>query len=186
MGFVSLNTFDQKARGLAVHATTAGINYGILMALQAAGLPLLAATSVSTCTGNLLAFIGDILFAKRDFKNIGFNPTYAKRLNWLLRAFISVTFVRFITVTIIEVLIMNVEFDYFKSLLDRRRIGTGFKYRDLLLIMVLGVFNFIILINMLRFDWAYAEREKDDLVLHVVVGAWMFMMMGIVSIKQKL
>ena len=178
------NRFRSKVRGLAVHSTTGVINFGILFGLQAVGVSLLTATTISTCTGNVLAYAGDILFAKLGFGKLGDDPALAARARWLLKSFVSATFLRFITVTVIEVLIMNIEFDYFKNMLDRRRIATGFKYRDLALLLALGAFNFVILINMLRFDWAYSDT--DDVTLHITVGAWMFIMMGLVSIKQKL
>ena len=136
---------------------------------------------VYSVLGNLLAYILDILFAKKRFiinegykgvkpyiGDIDYNA-YGIRINAMLKSLFSIQFFRFSITVLIDIIIALFMIHYITNVFDKNDIH--FWMRDYMISISVALFSFILYLNALRFDWAY--QEIDNPVMNMLVIMWL-------------
>ena len=122
--------------------------------------------------GNILGYIMDLLFAKRKvyLKDKNGNPklvdNFNDKIKFVLLSFIDKYFIKFVILCIIDTIIGLVLLKYCIDILDKHKILMNFKYRNLLVALVIPTITFFLYVNQLRFDWAY--EYKENFLLNVI------------------
>lgn len=173
----------EKWRGLFMSLVSNIFANGLNFALTTfVGLPIMASTVLSLQVfNNLLGYILDILFAKRAFRLRSYNgiadyrgpvpySDLATRGKWLLRSFVSKQFFRYLITILIDIVVTLLVMRWAIRELDKRKIMMDFKYRNLLLAVVVATLSFFLYVNVLRFEWAYLDDEQP--VFNLMVMMW--------------
>jgi hypothetical protein len=173
----------EKWRGLLMSMISGGTSNALnLFCTQVLGMPIILSTVICLLLfNNILTYTLDILFAKRSFRVRHYQgrPNYegpipygdlATRGAWLLRSFISKQFYRYVITIIIDIFITIVVLRYAIAELDRRKILTDFKYRNVIVAALISIVSFFLYVNVLRFDWAYADDDQP--VFNIIVMMW--------------
>lgn len=123
----------------------------------------------------------DIVVAKRCFGEwggrkvsvLGFTrPDMLKRLAWYGRSLVSMSFVRFVMIGLLDSLVVARLSEIAGKKLDEWRFGVGWrKLRDPLLVIFIGALTFNLYVNTLRFDWAYSNAPNQAIT--VLVCMWL-------------
>lgn len=127
--------------------------------------------------GNILGYIMDLLFAKRKvyLKDKNGNPklvdNFNDKIKFVLLSFIDKYFIKFVILCIIDTIIGLVLLKYCIDILDKHKILMNFKYRNLLVALVIPTITFFLYVNQLRFDWAY--EYKENFLLNVIMYVWL-------------
>ena len=127
--------------------------------------------------GNILGYIMDLLFAKRKvyLKDKNGNPklvdNFNDKIKFVLLSFIDKYFIKFVILCIIDTIIGLVLLKYCIDILDKHKILMDFKYRNLLVALVIPTITFFLYVNQLRFDWAY--EYKENFLLNVIMYVWL-------------
>lgn len=168
----NFNTLDsEKARGglvsflsgLLANAVNAG-------AIMSGADPVVSTIVTLQVFGNLLTYFLDIMMAKREFHGTVLSyRAYAKRFEWFLASFQGPPFHKFVVACIIEAIIVFAAVRRLRELCDRHRIH--FRYRDAALAAGVAALSFLLVMNVLRFNWVLHETES--LTLNIVILAWM-------------
>lgn len=162
---------EEKARG-----GIASIISGVVANLANGGLILAGVNpAVSTLwtlqvAGNLLTYFLDIMIAKRDFH--GSKVSYKNlrtRFKWFLSSFTGPSFHKFIVACVIEATLVYAGLARARVYCDK--LDIRFKLRDALLAAVIAGISFVLVMNVLRFNWVLHETES--LTLNIVVMTWM-------------
>lgn len=142
------------------------------------GLNIQQSTGLSIyVVGNLVGYILDLLFAKRKLymKDENGKPKLIKNFNdrviFLLFSFYSKYFFKFLILCIIDTAIGLILLKYAILMLDKHKILVDFKYRNLLLALIIPAITFGLYVNQLRFNWAY--EFKENLVLSIIMYMWL-------------
>jgi len=142
------------------------------------GLNIQQSTGLSIyVVGNLLGYILDLLFAKRKLymKDENGKPKLIKNFNdrviFLLFSFYSKYFFKFLILCIIDTAIGLILLKYAILMLDKHKILVDFKYRNLLLALIIPAITFGLYVNQLRFNWAY--EFKENLILSIIMYMWL-------------
>lgn len=142
------------------------------------GLNIQQSTGLSIyIVGNLVGYILDLLFAKRKLymKDENGKPKLIKNFNdrviFLLFSFYSKYFFKFLILCIIDTAIGLILLKYAILMLDKHKILVDFKYRNLLLALIIPAITFGLYVNQLRFNWAY--EFKENLVLSIIMYMWL-------------
>lgn len=162
---------SEKARGGIVSLST-GIAANLMnVALIAGGAnPVFTTIITLQVFGNLLTYFLDIMVAKREFLGASLSYTaYASRFRWFLHSLAGPPFYKYIIACILEAIIVFAGMRRARSFCDARQIH--FQYRDGLLAALIATVSFLLVMNVLRFNWVL--NEQDSLTLDVVVLAWM-------------
>lgn len=168
----TFNVFSsEKARGGLVSALSGAfanlINAGVIMS---GADPVISTIITLQVFGNLLTYFLDIMFAKRDFQGSPLTyRAYARRFSWFLASFTGPPFHKFVVACIIEAIIVFAAMRRIRAFCDRHRIH--FRYRDALLTAGVATLSFLMVMNVLRFNWVLDETES--LTLNIVILAWM-------------
>ena len=127
--------------------------------------------------GNILGYILDLLFAKRKvyLNDKNGNPKLVDNFNdkvkFVLLSFIDKYFIKFVILCIIDTIIGLILLKYCIIILDEHKILMDFKYRNLLVALVIPTITFFLYVNQLRFDWAY--EYKENFLLNVLMYIWL-------------
>ena len=127
--------------------------------------------------GNILGYILDLLFAKKELylKNINGNPKLVDNFNdkvkFVLLSFFDKYFLKFLILCIIDTTIGLILLKYCIIKLDEHKILMDFKYRNLLVALIIPTITFFLYVNQLRFDWAY--EYKENFLLNVLMYVWL-------------
>ena len=119
----------------------------------------------------------DLLFAKRKvyLKDKNGNPklvdNFNDKIKFVLLSFIDKYFIKFVILCIIDTIIGLVLLKYCIDILDKHKILMNFKYRNLLVALVIPTITFFLYVNQLRFDWAY--EYKENFLLNVIMYVWL-------------
>lgn len=200
--FSPKSTFtEEKIRGLvaslASGATASGLNFG--------GMAIGLSPAVSTLLGiyiigNFLTYVFDILFAKRNFDIppkkgghlLGYSGPIAYtnlkvRFAWLLKSMIGPQFFRYVISVIIDTLTGVAVVRTSVDLLDKYDVLMEYKiYRDFAVSSFVTVATFFLFVNVLRFDWAYANQsDPQDHVMNIVVLAWLAVSIMVFSVIMR-
>lgn len=142
------------------------------------GLNIQQSTGLSIyVVGNILGYVLDLLFAKRKLymKDENGKPKLIKNFNdrviFLLFSFYSKYFFKFLILCIIDTAIGLILLKYAILMLDKHKILVDFKYRNLLLALIIPAITFGLYVNQLRFNWAY--EFKENLVLSIIMYMWL-------------
>lgn len=142
------------------------------------GLNIQQSTGLSIyVVGNLVGYILDLLFAKRKLymKDENGKPKLIKNFNdrviFLLFSFYSKYFFKFLILCIIDTAIGLILLKYAILMLDKHKILVDFKYRNVLLALIIPAITFGLYVNQLRFNWAY--EFKENLVLSIIMYMWL-------------
>ena len=142
------------------------------------GLNIQQSTGLSIyVVGNLVGYILDLLFAKRKLymKDENGKPKLIKNFNdrviFLLFSFYSKYFFKFLILCIIDTAIGLILLKYAILMLDKHKILVDFKYRNLLLALIIPAITFGLYVNQLRFNWAY--EFKENLILSIIMYMWL-------------
>lgn len=162
---------EEKARG-----GMASLISGVVSNLANGGLILVGVNpAVSTLltlnlAGNLLTYFLDIMIAKQNFH--GSRVSYRDlrtRFRWFLSSFAGPSFHKLIVACIIEACLVYTSFARAKAYCDLH--GIHFKLRDAVLAAAIAALSFILVMNILRFNWVLHETESQ--ILNIVVLTWM-------------
>ena len=142
------------------------------------GLNIQQSTGISLYfVGNILGYILDLLFAK---KNLYLKDIYGKtikvkdfndRIKFLLLSFIDKYFIKFIILCVIDTIIGLILLKYTIILLDQYKILVNFKYRNLIVALLIPSITFFLYVNQLRFEWAY--EYKENFLLNILMYMWL-------------
>ena len=142
------------------------------------GLNIQQSTGLSIyVVGNLVGYVLDLLFAKRKLymKDENGKPKLIKNFNdrviFLLFSFYSKYFFKFLILFIIDTAIGLILLKYAILMLDKYKILVDFKYRNLLLALIIPAITFGLYVNQLRFNWAY--EFKENLILSIIMYMWL-------------
>ena len=142
------------------------------------GLNIQQSTGLSIyVVGNLVGYVLDLLFAKRKLymKDENGKPKLIKNFNdrviFLLFSFYSKYFFKFLILCIIDTAIGLILLKYAILMLDKHKILVDFKYRNLLLALIIPGITFGLYVNQLRFNWAY--EFKENLILSIIMYMWL-------------
>lgn len=142
------------------------------------GLNIQQSTGLSIyVVGNLVGYVLDLLFAKRKLymKDENGKPKLIKNFNdrviFLLFSFYSKYFFKFLILCIIDTAIGLILLKYSILMLDKHKILVDFKYRNLLLALIIPAITFGLYVNQLRFNWAY--EFKENLILSIIMYMWL-------------
>lgn len=132
--------------------------------------------------GNVMGYILDILFAKKNFIINNFHGSgtnfdgplpyreIGTRVKWLVNSFLSKQFYRFIITVIIDTLVSLSLLNWSIKAMDSKKILTEFKYRNFMLAALIAVGTFFLYNNILRFDWAYVDHDQP--IFNVIILMW--------------
>lgn len=127
--------------------------------------------------GNILGYIMDLLFAKRKvyLKDKNGNPklvdNFNDKIKFVLLSFIDKYFIKFVILCIIDTIIGLILLKYCIDILDKHEILMDFKYRNLIVALLIPAITFFLYVNQLRFDWAY--EYKENFLLNVIMYVWL-------------
>jgi hypothetical protein len=186
----------EKVRGAVTSSITGSTAIGLnFVGVAALGLSApLSALIFLYVGGGFLGYCFDILFAKRSFVTgssggsggskvrIPVPVPYdhlGRRARWLLRSFAHRSFYRFVVTLIIETLTSLAMLAALIRTMDSHRVLPHWRFRDATAAVLVGITNFLLFGNILRFDWAY--NELDQPVMNFVVLAWMALVLVIFS-----
>lgn len=163
----------EKARG-SVASLISGIITNVVntMLILAGVSPVLSTVLTHQVVGNLFTYFLDIMIAKRQFH--GVNVSYLNtrsRFRWFLDSFTGPPFHKFIIACIIEAILASAALSWARDLCDRHNIH--FKMREAVLAGLVATVTFLLIMNILRFNWVLNETES--LTLNIVIIAWMAM-----------
>lgn len=162
---------NEKALG-AVASLISGIISNIANAgLILTGVNPIVSTLVSLqVVGNLLTYFLDIMIAKHVFHGVAvpYGDIHT-RFRWFLRSFKGPPFHKFIVACIIEAVIVSTGLIRAREYCDLHKIH--FPLRDAVLAGLIAAASFLLIMNVLRFNWVLEETES--FTLNVVVMAWM-------------
>lgn len=161
----------EKVRGGIASAIS-----GLLSNIANAGLivagvdPILSTLLTLQVAGNLFTYFLDIMIAKREFH--GVVVTYndlRTRFTWFLHSFSGPPFHKYVVACIIEAIIVDAGLSRARQICDKYKIQ--FFMRDAVLASLIAAVSFILVMNVLRFNWVFNEAESTT--LNIVVLAWM-------------
>ena len=143
-----------------------------------------AAFIFNVIIGSVIAYSSDIIFAKKFFNlpyygGKQYDPEsssievpytdFKTRFGWWINSFKGKYFTKFLTVSIIDSSIYLVLLDFIKGYMDKKDIN--FKFRDLLIVMLLPAITFFLYVNQLRFRWAYDPTDKP--LMNILILVWL-------------
>lgn len=139
---------------------------------------------ITSVIGTFTSYSLDILFAKKSFNLKEYKGKKYKetdddvevdykdimvRLIWLLKSFTGSYFTKFLIVSVIDSAIYLVILDFIRRKMDKNNIK--FKFRNLLLILILPSITFFLYVNQLRFRWAYDSNDKP--IMNILMFIWL-------------
>lgn len=173
---------NEKLRGV-VTSIVSGIASNALniVGTQVMGLDIQTSSILFMyIVGNILGYSSDIVFAKYAFRieqkggKIFDGPVaygdYKTRFKWLWKSFFRRQFFRYMITILIDTLVSLSLLKWVIQELDRRDIQREFKYRNVIVAGFVAIFTFFLYTNVLRFDWAYSDKEIP--MMNIVVMMW--------------
>ena len=139
---------------------------------------------ITSIIGTFTTYSLDIIFAKKSFKIDEYKgkkykeddaeveipyTDYLVRIIWLIKSFVGPYFTKFLIVSVIDSSIYLVLLDFITKKMDKNNLK--FKFRNLLLIMLLPTITFFLYVNQLRFRWAYDSNDKP--IMNILMFIWL-------------
>lgn len=170
---------SEKVRG-GLTSIVSGVTSGLLTVM---GVNIGLSAPMSSAiflygVGNVVAYMLDIVFAKRAFD--GAEVPYSalgKRFAILAKSLLTTQFFRFVITAIIDCLVGIALLKASIKYMNEHDILTGFKYRDTVVTIAIASFTFVLYVNTLRFDWAYSHTRNFtmDLIVYMWVSVALLM-----------
>ena len=163
---------DEKVRG-GLSSIVSGTAAGLLTVLGVnLGLSAPASSAIFLYgVGNVIAYMLDIVFAKRAFNGVEVPySAISRRLTIFMGSLFTVQFFRFVITAIIDCLIGIALLKASIKYMNENHIFTGYKHRDTVVAIAIAMFTFMLYVNTLRFDWAYSHTK--NLTMDLVVYMW--------------
>jgi hypothetical protein len=162
----------EKLRGMVMSLVASVASNGLnIFGQSILGMsPLVSTTIFLQVFGNLLVYVLDILFAKEIIN--GERVSYldaGTRLRWMLKSFFKSTFLKYIITILIDSIILVEMLDFGIFVCEKN--GIRFKFRNEIIAGLISIVTFILWVNALRFNWAYAETENAT--LNIIIIAWL-------------
>ena len=188
---------SEKFRGLVMSAISGlaanGLNY---LGVKHMGLSIQISSAIFLqLIGNVLGYVLDILFAKSQFRVRNYRGSgapydgpipyndFSTRLKWLFKSFVSKQFYRFVVTVIIDTLVSLAILNWTIKAFDAKKVLVDFKYRNLMLAALVAVGTFFLYVNVLRFDWAYADQDLP--IFNIVVLMWVTLVLMMYAVTYK-
>jgi hypothetical protein len=166
----------EKTLGI-YNSVATGVTANVAMLIfNAASVPVESAVAVIALASNLMGYTLDVVFAKQTFGNLTDQggpdvllETVREKALWLARSLASFTFVRFLITVAIEIGITRFLLRYLTGVLDDAGVLREWKWRDSVLVAAITGVNFGLLVNRVRFDWAYvmAPDPSTDILMFI-------------------
>ena len=127
--------------------------------------------------GNIVGYSLDILFAKKNLylKNKTGNyklvDNFNDKIKFLMLSFVDKYFIKFVVLSIIDTIIGLILLKYCIEILDENKILINFKYRNLIVALIIPTITYFLYANDLRFDWAY--EFKENFLLNIIMYVWL-------------
>lgn len=174
---------QEKARG-GVASFVSGVVANVMnAALIMAGMnPALSTALSMQIVGNLLTFFLDIMVAKRDFH--GAHLPYrdlGTRFSWFLHSLVGPPIHKFIVACIIEGVVVFAGLKRAREYCDLHNIQ--FWMRDAILAGLVAALSFLLVMNVLRFNWVL--DETPSITLDIVVLAWMGLSVLVLLLEES-
>jgi hypothetical protein len=138
--------------------------------------------------GNFLGYVLDILFAKERFRDVLSGvlmplpyTDFRTRFRWLRKSFVQKYFFRFVISVIIEAITGIAILSAIIQYMDYHGIWKDWKLRNAAVGIFVAIVNFVLFVNILRFDWAYNEVENP--LLDMIILMWMVLTMLIAAVS---
>ena len=135
---------------------------------------------------SLLGYCSDILFAKRCFHDASSDVVivygydrrgWNKRLKWLAKSFLTLTFVKYVVVAVLDSIVTGKLVQKFKQALDDKDILTKYeKLRNTALAVFVSGLTFALYVNLLQFKWVYSSGN-NDLLITIILSMWLTVML---------
>ena len=142
------------------------------------GINIQESTGISLyLIGNILGYVLDILFAKKNLYLIDKNgnpkliDNFNDKIKFVLLSFIDKYFIKYVILCVIDAIIGLILLKYCIEILDENKILLNFKYRNLILALLIPTVTYFLYVNHLRFDWAYEYNE--NFLLNVLMYVWL-------------
>ena len=142
------------------------------------GINIQESTGISLyLIGNILGYVLDILFAKKNLYLIDKtgNPklidNFNDKIKFVLLSFIDKYFIKYVILCVIDAIIGLILLKYCIEILDENKILLNFKYRNLIVALLIPTVTYFLYVNHLRFDWAYEYNE--NFLLNVLMYVWL-------------
>ena len=142
------------------------------------GINIQESTGISLyLIGNILGYVLDILFAKKNLYLIDKNgnpkliDNFNDKIKFVLLSFIDKYFIKYVILCVIDAIIGLILLKYCIEILDENKILLNFKYRNLIVALLIPTVTYFLYVNHLRFDWAYEYNE--NFLLNVLMYVWL-------------
>ena len=142
------------------------------------GINIQESTGISLyLIGNILGYVLDILFAKKNLYLIDKNgnpkliDNFNDKIKFVLLSFIDKYFIKYVILCVIDAIIGLILLKYCIEILDENKILLNFKYRNLIVALLIPTITYFLYVNDLRFDWAYEYNE--NFLLNVLMYVWL-------------
>ena len=142
------------------------------------GINIQESTGISLyLIGNILGYVLDILFAKKNLYLIDKNgnpkliDNFNDKIKFVLLSFIDKYFIKYVILCVIDAIIGLILLKYCIEILDENKILLNFKYRNLIVALLIPTVTYFLYVNDLRFDWAYEYNE--NFLLNVLMYVWL-------------
>lgn len=162
---------NEKARGGLASFISGALSNAMNAGLIFTGVnPILSTVISLQILGNLLTYFLDIMMAKRNFHGVPVSYRDLRtRFDWFVKSFNGPPFHKFIVACVIEAVIVSAGLIQARLYCDRHNIH--FHLRDAVLAGIVASISFVLVMNILRFNWVLNEAES--VTLNIVVLAWM-------------
>ena len=127
--------------------------------------------------GNILGYVLDLLFAKKKLYLIDKNgnpkliDNFNDKIKFVLLSFVDKYFIKYVILCVIDAIIGLILLKYCIEILDENKILLNFKYRNLIVALLIPTVTYFLYVNNLRFDWAYEYNE--NFLLNVLMYVWL-------------
>ena len=127
--------------------------------------------------GNILGYVLDLLFAKKKLYLIDKNgnpkliDNFNDKIKFVLLSFVDKYFIKYVILCVIDAIIGLILLKYCIKILDENKILLNFKYRNLIVALLIPTVTYFLYVNNLRFDWAYEYNE--NFLLNVLMYVWL-------------
>ena len=142
------------------------------------GINIQESTGISLyLIGNILGYVLDILFAKKNLYLIDKNgnpkliDNFNDKIKFVLLSFIDKYFIKYVILCVIDAIIGLILLKYCIEILDENKILLNFKYRNLIVALLIPTVTYFLYVTDLRFDWAYEYNE--NFLLNVLMYVWL-------------
>jgi hypothetical protein len=131
---------------------------------------------------SIVSYLLDIVLAKRCFESwsgdgrvqvIGIKAgEFRDRLAWCGRSLLSMSFLRFLALALLDSLVINMLTKFATAKLDKLKVAVEHKrWRDPVVLFLIGAITFNLYVNVMRFTWVYTPTPSPMVTL--IICMWL-------------